>query len=474
MKLMTWAAFALFLGVNLQAQNYDFGKVSKAELQEQGSLIDSTANASILYRKERVFFTISGNTGFIQHRQVHMRVKIYDKDGMDWANEKVFIYNGSNGNRETLSGLRGYTYNLVDGKVEKDKMSSSATFKEKVGENTMAHSFTLPNVQVGSVIEYKYEISSEFVVLDDFNLQFSIPTKMLEVSIETPQFYSYKKLFNPKAYFVPKYTESIKDRNGYNDNVIKIKQENIKALKAESFAGNIGNYKAKLSMELNAILTSFGVVEKSFSSNWEKVCKTIYESNGFGGQIKRSGFFKADLAAVLNGSEDDFQKAALVDTFVKSKVRWNGSYGKFAQKGIKEAYNEGQGNAADINLLVVAMLQSAGVNAVPVLVSTSNNGIPLFPTRDGFNYVIAMVKKDNTYMLIDATEPFSANNVLPKRVLNWQGRAVYADGTSDWVSIKPTGKSQISTIMNVKILHDIYFISLFCRKHKINGIFSFF
>lgn len=439
----------------LWAQNYDFGKVSKEELNEKFNPLDSTADASILYRKERVFFTYSGNLGFVQHRQIQMRVKIYNKDGFDWANEKVYLYNGGKGNRESLRGLKGTTYNLESGKITKDKLSSSAVFKEQTSENIIAQSFTLPNIKEGSVVEYKYEISSEFAVLDDFYLQFEVPVRMLEISIETPQFYSYKKLFNPRAYFTPKFTELVKDRTDYNDNVITIREQNIKALKAESFAGNIGNYRAKLSMELNAILTSFGAVEKSFASNWEKVSQTIYESNSFGGQLRRSGFFRDDLEPLLVGVEDDFAKAAIVETLVKSKVKWNGNYGKYAQKGIKEAYTEGAGNSGDINLLVVAMLQSVGVNAAPVLVSTSNNGIPLFPTRDGFNYVIAMVKGDNGYMLIDATEPYSVNSVLPKRVLNWQGRAVYKDKTSDWIPLSPNQKSQLSSMMNVKITDDM-------------------
>ena len=63
------------------------------------------------------------------------------------------------------------------------------------------------------------------------------------------------------------------------------------------------------------------------------------------------------------------------------------------QKGTRKAYLEGEGNVADINLLLIAMLRSQGVDANPVLVSTRNNGIPLFPTRKGFNYVICKRSK---------------------------------------------------------------------------------
>ena len=135
-------------------------------------------------------------------------------------------------------------------------------------------------------------------------------------------------------------------------------------------------------------------------------------------------------------------------------MKWNGNYGKYAQNGIRSAYKDGEGNDADINLLVISMLRSQGVNANPVLISTRNNGIPLFPTRQGFNYVICAVQKGNDYLLIDATEQYSTNNVLPQRVLNWQGRLVEEKGVSRWINIMPSKKSVESTMLNVKMNDD--------------------
>ena len=99
-------------------------------------------------------------------------------------------------------------------------------------------------------------------------------------------------------------------------------------------------------------------------------------------------------------------------------------------------------------------LRSQGVEAYPVLVSTRNNGIPLFPTREGFNYVICMVQSGDSSMLIDATEPYSSNNVLPERVLNWQGRVIEENGVSSWVNILPKKRSVESTMLNVKMEDD--------------------
>lgn len=493
MKNLIFVLTLVFGFSQLEAQNYDFGKVSKEELQEKFHPEDSSAHAAILYRNESIKFNYNKNNGFVQEREVHVRIKIYDKEGFNWANKKVFLYKGGNGNDDQIKGLKGYTYNLENGKINKDKLKSNGVFEEKVSEFYTSNTFTMPNVKVGSILEYRYEIASQLPLIDDVELQFSIPLKKLDVRIATPRMYSYNKFLNPKASYVLNYKESIIPRtistttkevssyrptyrtsNGqtyqgleenlvsygtsttdYHDNVIKFSEENIPALKAESFAGNINNYKAKLSMEFDAYLSVEGVVQQSFASSWEKVSEEIYKNNDFGGQLTKSSFFKNDLSKLLNGVEDDFQKAFLVENLVKSKVKWNGVYSKYTQKGIRGAYKEGEGNVADINLLVTSMLRSVGVKANPVLVSTRNNGIPLFPTREGFNYVICMVQSGANYMLIDATEPFSTNNVLPERVLNWQGRVLMENGTSRWINLKSNKKSVESTMLNVKINEDL-------------------
>ena len=72
--------------------------------------------------------------------------------------------------------------------------------------------------------------------------------------------------------------------------------------------------------------------------------------------------------------------------FLKSKVKWNGFYGKYTDKGVRKAYKDRVGNVAEINLILTSMLRFAGLNANPVLVSSRGNGIPIFPTTNGFDY----------------------------------------------------------------------------------------
>ena len=108
------------------------------------------------------------------------------------------------------------------------------------------------------------------------------------------------------------------------------------------------------------------------------------------------------------------------------------------------------------------MLRAAGLKANPILVSTRDNGVPLFPTSQGFNYVIAGVELANSTVLLDATEIYAPSNTLPLRALNWQGRMVRKDGSSDEINLSPKKYSAKKVYANVKLNEDAL-VSGYCR-----------
>ncbi len=55
------------------------------------------------------------------------RVKIYNKEGFDWANDAIDLYKGSG--EDKLLGLKGFTYILDDnGKMGKVKLRNDGIF----------------------------------------------------------------------------------------------------------------------------------------------------------------------------------------------------------------------------------------------------------------------------------------------------------------------------------------------------------
>ena len=145
------------------------------------------------------------------------------------------------------------------------------------------------------------------------------------------------------------------------------------------------------------------------------------------------------------------EKTARVFDFVQNKMTWNNYYGATCNDGVLKAYKENTGNVAEINLMLTAMLRTSGLDANPVLVSTRSNGIPLFPTIEGFDYVISAVNIDGNTILLDATEKETIPNLLPIRALNWNGTLVRKDGTYNTIDISPNRQSNKSVIMNASL-----------------------
>ncbi len=336
--------------------------------------------------------------------------------------------------------------------------------------------FTMPNIKVGTIIEYKYKITSPFVWnVDDFLFQHDIPVKYLEATFETPEYYNFKPVqrgflsLNPKSdYKSGQVTFTSTNRPNYNYggnssegtfnssnlNFIINKSvyylSDIPALKEEPFVNNIDNYRSSVKYELSYVSFPQSPI-KYYSTTWEDVVKTIYKTTSFDAELDKTGYFEKLVDDLIANETDPLIRMTLIFDFIKNKIKWDGYYGKFTSDGVKKAFIANTGNVAEINLMLIAMLRYAGLNANPVLLSTRHNGMPLFPTVDGYNYVISAVEADNEVMLLDATSKYSAPNVLPFRTLNWEGRIIRKDNSSANIDLYPKEKSkkQVSLIISL-------------------------
>lgn len=448
----------VLLSTLANAQNYDFGKVSKAELSEKFYPTDSSASAAYLYKNRSTYFRYIQREGFVLITKIHERIKIYNKDGFEFATNSIPLYKSSS-DEESVQSLKGYTYNLVDGKVEEMKLKKDGIFKTEMSKYYNETKFTLPNIKEGCVVEYKYEIQSPFYSnVDVFEFQHAIPIKKLDARFAAPEYFVFKlstKGFlnvaptksrrNDKITFMNK-TRS--DNGGavstsfnnssidFTENVHTYNLSNIPALKNEPYVNNIRNYRSAVKYELS--YTDFpNSTLKYYATTWEDVVKSIYKNPSFGSELDKSGYFEEAIDALIAEVSDPMQKAALIFDYVKSNMNWNGYYSKYSSNGLRKAYKEHKGNVADINLMLTAMLRYAGLDANPVLVSTRKNGIPLFPTREGYNYVVCGVEFTNDVVLLDASSKYSAPNVLPFRALNWQGRIIRKSGSSALIDLYP-------------------------------------
>lgn len=186
---------ALLGGLLAQAQTepIKLGKPDPLDFKAESFRGDSAAGAVVLCDYGATRFKLSGTRFQFETDRV-TRVKILKKAGYEAATVFVPLYH-RNGAEEKLTGLRGTTYNLVGGQVQKVKLETGQVFTEERTANVRVRKFTLPDVREGSVIEYAYSVTSDFLVnLQDWTFQGPYPVRWSEYRAAIPEYFDYKML----------------------------------------------------------------------------------------------------------------------------------------------------------------------------------------------------------------------------------------------------------------------------------------
>lgn len=447
------------------AQEFKLGKVSVAELQEKMHPIDSTAQAAILYNKGRTFFKYDIKYGFSINTEYVFRIKIYKKEGLSWANHKVPYRIGyENLNNDQVEYSDAVTYNLENGKIVETKLKSEGIFKNTINNHWKEAAITMPNVKVGSIIEFKYLVKTENIIeFPDFNFQYEIPVNYAEFDTEIPAFFVYKtvtkggidihsdsKVVTGSLIYNNQYDQTRTESVAFNQINSKYIVKNASALKEEPFVDNIQNYRSSVFHELEKT-QFYQEPVKDYSKTWEGVAKTIFEDKDFGEQLKERQYVDQDLSKILKNEASPTENMEVIFKFIQNKMNWNDKYGYSTDKGVKQAYLDGTGNVAEINFILMTMLNRAGIKAEPVLISTIKNGIPVYPNRTIFNYVVVAVEIDGKHILLDASNKYTAPNMLPLYALNWTGRLIRQNGTSEEINLIPSFLSKKTINMMVSV-----------------------
>ena len=413
--------------VNAQ-KKYEFlnpPKFNDADLSKTKSLLDENAPAEILYKS--AYFMIDNNTGNL-HKKYFYRVKIYDKDkAEDWLNLEIPIYNiGSN--RESLGKFKAFTYNLENGNSVPVKVEKSSQYKSKENKYVTLTKFAFPGVKNGSILEYQYEIVSPFrFMIPEVLIESDTPSLNTEYVFDTPINMSYN--VNYTGGITPKYRE-MEERYLYGAQyrTYRFAYENLKGFKTEKFVRNDRNFRTKISAELNS--TNFGEL-KLYSSSWDQIGKRLYESEDFGGELKRTKLAKENMPAGISEMKTDLEKANAIFSYVQKTFTWNKDKGIYTEDGIRKLLETKVGNAAEISLFLVMMLREAGLKADPLVISTVENGLInlVSPNISNMNFVLAAISIDDQLHIYDATSKQSSLDEIPLKNWNQYGILVTKDKT---------------------------------------------
>ena len=433
----------------LQAQKMKFGKFKKEEWAMTTCPLDSNASAVVLFDVGKSSFRYTSGAGDQLIFERHTRIKILDKQGYDHASV-VIPYYQSNGAKEKIVNLKASTYEMVGGKEVTYKLNKKDIFEENITENWKRLKFTLPNVKPGTIIEYSYQVTSDFFLnLQNWTFQSSIPIMWSEYETVIPEFYYYKRFFQG---YIPFHINEETSTNGtislgsgqpytFRATRYYMVTKDVPAFKNEKFVSTPNDYLSRVYYQLATIKYPNSTIQ-NFSNSWKAIANNLRDYSGFGGQLKRTGAVKNLVSEITAGSSNPAEKIAKIYSYVQQNTKWNERYSYTSTQGIKKTLDEKSGSIGDINLLLITMLRSAGIQADPVILGARNLGrlLRFYPSEEKVNYVIALIRVDDASMFLDATTNLTPFGMLPFRCLSGDGYLI-ADKGQQWVSLQSVKKS---------------------------------
>lgn len=445
--------FFLFFSFSLYSQGFSLGKVAIAELQEKYHSSDSSAAAAVLYKRGNSYLDISG-VKWIMVTEVEARVKIYNTGGLGYAHIAVPYHIYPTGPEEVVFS-DAITYNLSGTKIVKTKLKELTGFIEDVSNIDKLKKITLPNVTEGSVIEYKYIVRSpDISAFSNWKFMEDIPVNAAEYSIAVPQGFEYNRKIDS--------TFSLKiSEQSYRRNIqLQMRKMTFNEAKSTYAAGNLpalkqGNNNADDNIPVKYELVKVPGIDDFYEKhgiNWDNIAKLFYED--ISQDINKSSYFAKELDEVLKGKELRDDRIAAVFNYLKSRMSWNEYGGYTRDNTLEKAYTDKTGNSGTINLMLIAMLQYAGLNAHPVLINTDKDRTVSGTSQYDFNYLVVGVESQNEIILLDATSKNALPGILPFRALNDKGRLIRKDFTHREVDLAPVKSSLESTLIVATIEPD--------------------
>ncbi len=427
-----------------------FGKVTKEDFEIKSSLLDSNTNAIVVADVGVTdFMANTYELSFSLLFKHQKRIKLINKNGFDAATVVIPLYVGKSGDAEELQSLKAYTYNLENDKVVETKVDKGSIFSEKHNKNWIYKKFTFPAIKDGSIIEFSYEIKSNyFFNLQPWEFQGQYPVLWSQYKINVPDFFKYVTISQGYQPFYINNTTSSAVKYNFIEHTQEVASgaittknsfdvagqllahnwvmKDVPALKEESYTTTINNHIAKIEFQLNQIAYP-NTFPKDFSSDWSKVGKELLEDDNFGIPIKRANNWMDDITRDIVAKDALPEvKAKKIFEFVRDNFVCKKQNTFLISSNLKDVYKNKSGNVADLNMFLIALLRNVNIEADPVILSTRDFGVTheLYPLMERFNYVIAQVTIDSKVFYLDATEPRLAFGRISPQCYNGHARVI--------------------------------------------------
>jgi hypothetical protein len=421
--------------------------ISAEELKMTSEPLAPGAPAIILYRQ-----VDRDDNVHTPHEDNFIRIKILTEEGRKYADLEIPFVRGE----YDISGVRARTIRPdgsvaeFDGKVLEKPIEKSRDVK------FMAKTLTLPDVQVGGIIEYSFTYDFKEYSLYDSHwiLSQDLFTRNAKFSLKpyTSDFPSYAVRWTwhdlPPGTGQPRQTAN---------NVVRLEAHNIPAFQTEDFMPPEDELKSRVDF-----IYSDQLFEPNPDKYWKKVGKQLNgQVEGFVGKKKAMEDAVAQIA-----SPDDPPEVKLQKIYDRVQQLRNTSYEvqKTQQEvarekekepaNVEEVWQRGYANGRDLTWLFLGLVRAAGFEAYGVYVSDRSHyffSINLMD-RSRLDANVVLVKVNGKDIYFDPGAAFTPFGLLEWPETGVAGLRLDKDGGT-WIqsTLPQSSESQIERKARLKL-----------------------
>ncbi|MBL7816484.1 MAG: DUF3857 and transglutaminase domain-containing protein [Saprospiraceae bacterium] len=379
------------------------------------------------------------------------RVKLLKKSAFDDYGKHAITIRSF----ETLVNVKAQTIN-PDG----TKTPVKEFFDEKVNKYVKRKKFAFPKLEEGSIIEYEYTMeSSNMFDLYPWYFQESVPVRHSELVLNFSSDLEYIFLYRGQRDLVQ---DSINFNTGiknFDRRLPRYWVDSVEAMKPESYVTTLNNYICHLKFQLAAVHPIMGGPSQKILQDWKALSKELWDNDRIGKQIANRRNYNDLWKAIkpqMEAATSDEQKIRIAYEYISKNVEWDeDNFDIFAEEpSLDDAFKKKKANSGELNMMLIACLNEAGIKALPMLVSTIDHGFPYkdYPMSRQFNHILCFVDDVKKPLFLDAGNIYRPVGVPRVPSLNYWGWVM--DKTNPrWVDI-PTPLSSETMLANMTLQED--------------------
>jgi hypothetical protein len=385
----------------------DFKPISKEELALKDNPAAPGSPAKIL-ELSRI------DNDDLAYEEHYYRIKIFTEEGKKRGDVEIAFSKGGTIGMD-VTGIKARTIRPDGTVVPFNGKVYQKTIVKGRGLKYLAKTFTLPEVQPGSIIEYKYRIVWDKYWLIDthWTLQEDLFIKKAYYKITPSSHSSYGTLWQTSRMLAP--GQAVKK---LNDGGIELEMANVPAFEEEQYAPPEKELKPRL---------DFFYREEGLPATGEQFWKDVQKrEDGYAeGFIGHRNGIAAAATSLVTPSDNAEQK--LRKFYAKVQSLRNTSYERNkteqeekrdkskTNKNSEDVLNRGYGDRSDMTGLFVALARAAGYEAYMTAISERDEtffdrGIMNARQLDAY---VAYVKADGKEYWLDPGTPFCPFGMLP-------------------------------------------------------------